>query len=222
LGTGENITPIGGQIDNTAAPFTINALGASIKVDSPLSGAHQHRNIALAIAAAVELASEHGFHITPHQISEGIRLTQWPGRLEHIKQGSISSRPVSWILDVAHNPAGAWAVRAELSRVSGGQKAQTLVFSCLRDKPLTEMAQILFPCFEQVVLAPINSARAASMEDLVAAAQLTKTPFFLAESVAAALQLARKQTNSGPIIVCGSVYLVGEARSLLLAEGGIS
>jgi dihydrofolate synthase/folylpolyglutamate synthase len=106
--------------------------------------------------------------------------------------------------------------------VPGGRKAQTLVFSCLRDKPLTQMAQILFPYFEQIVLAPIHSARAASMEDLVAAAKLTETPFFVAESVAAALQLARKHTSSGPIIVCGSVYLVGEARSLLLAEGGIA
>jgi dihydrofolate synthase/folylpolyglutamate synthase len=97
-----------------------------------------------------------------------------------------------------------------------------LVFSCLRDKPVTEMAQILFPYFEQVVLAPIHSARAATMEDLVAAAQLTQTPFLVAESVADALQLASKHTNSGPIIVCGSVYLVGEARSLLLTEGAES
>jgi dihydrofolate synthase/folylpolyglutamate synthase len=83
------------------------------------------------------------------------------------------------------------------------------------------MAQILFPHFEQVVLTPIHSARAASMEDLVAAAQLTGKPFFVAESVAAALQLASKHTSTGPIVVCGSVYLVGEARSLLLAERGI-
>jgi len=199
-----------------AGPYPVNVLDSSIEVVSPLSGAHQHRNIALAIAAAVELARDYGFHITPHQIAEGIRLTQWPGRLEHIVRGGIS-----WILDVAHNPAGASAVRAELFCVYGEGKAQTLVFSCLRDKPIAEMAQILFPHFEQVVLTPIHSARAASMEELVAAAQLTGKPFFVAESVAAALQLASKHTSTGPIVVCGSVYLVGEARSLLLAERGI-
>jgi dihydrofolate synthase/folylpolyglutamate synthase len=190
---------------------TVVVNGATIELHSPLAGGHQNRNIALAIAAAVELACDFGFHITPQQIAEGIRKTQWPGRLER-----ISSRGVEWILDVAHNPAGAWAVRYGLSDVLGGQAAKTLVFSCLRDKPIAEMAQILFPLFESVILTPIHSPRAAAMEDLVAAAQLTQTPFLVAESVADALLLASKHTSGGPIIVCGSVYLVGEARSLLL------
>jgi dihydrofolate synthase/folylpolyglutamate synthase len=201
-----------------SAPYTVNALGASVEVASPLTGGHQRRNIALAITAAVELACHFGFHITPHQIAEGIRNTVWPGRLEHIKQGRIESDGILWILDVAHNPAGAWAVRSGLSNLPGGRKAQTLVFSCLRDKPIAEMARILFPLFERVILTPIHSARAAAMEDLVAAAQHTETQFLVAESVADALQLASNHAGGGPIIVCGSVYLVGEARSLLLAE----
>jgi dihydrofolate synthase/folylpolyglutamate synthase len=196
---------------------TVEVNGATIVIRSPLAGGHQNRNIALAIAAAVELARDFGFHITPHLIAEGIRNTVWPGRLERIESGGIV-----WILDVAHNPAGVWAVRSGLSCVPRGESAKTLVFSCLRDKPAAEMAQILFPYFEQVVLAPIHSARATAMEDLVAAAQLTQTPFLVAESVAAALQLASKHSSGGPIIVCGSVYLVGEARSLLLAEGAES
>ena len=218
LGTREYITPIDSQIENTSAPYTVNALGASVQVASPLTGGHQRRNIALAITAAVELASSHSFPVTPASIEQGIRQTRWPGRLEHIKQGRIESDGILWILDVAHNPAGAWAVRSGLSNVPGGRKAQTLVFSCLRDKPLTEMAQILFPLFERVILTPIHSARAASMEDLVAAAQHTETQFLVAESVADALQLASKHAGGCPILVCGSVYLVGEARSLLLAE----
>ena len=84
------------------------------------------------------------------------------------------------------------------------------------------MAQILFPLFERVILTPLHTARAAAIEDLTAAAHLTQTPFLVAESVAAALQLASNHADGGPIIVCGSVYLVGEARSLLLAERGIS
>jgi dihydrofolate synthase/folylpolyglutamate synthase len=222
LGTRECITPIDCHIENTSAPYTVNALGASVEVASPLTGGHQRRNIALAIAAAVELASSHSFPITPASIEQGIRQTRWPGRLEHIQQGRIESDGILWILDVAHNPAGAWAVRSGLSNMPGGRKAQTLVFSCLRDKPVAEMAQILFPIFERVILTPIHSARAAAMEDLVAAAKLTEKPFLVAESVDAALQLASKNTRGGPIIVCGSVYLVGEARSLLLAKGDIA
>ncbi len=47
------------------APYSVQALGAAIEVDSPLVGNHQHRNLALAIAAAVELAGKHGFPVTP-------------------------------------------------------------------------------------------------------------------------------------------------------------
>ncbi|MGO9316469.1 MAG: bifunctional folylpolyglutamate synthase/dihydrofolate synthase [Terracidiphilus sp.] len=201
-----------------AAPYTVNVLDSFIEVASPLAGGHQNRNIALAIAAAVELACDFGFHITPQQIAEGIRKTQWPGRLEQINQGRLTSGAISWILDVAHNPAGAWAVRSGLSYVPRGGSAKTLVFSCLRDKPIAEMAQILFPLFERVILTPIRSARAAAMKDLIAAAQMTQTPFLVAESVADALRLASKHASGGPIIVCGSVYLVGEARSLLLRK----
>jgi dihydrofolate synthase/folylpolyglutamate synthase len=198
-------------------PYLIHALGSSVKVASPLTGAHQQRNIALAIAAAVELSREHGFPITPHQIAEGIRNTVWPGRLECIDRGGLV-----WVLDVAHNPAGAWALYSGLMNFLSKKHPRCLVFGCLRDKPLAEMAQILFPLFEQVILAPIHSARAAAMEDLAAAAQLTKTPFLVAESVAGALQLASRHAGTSPIVVSGSVYLVGEARSLLLAEEAVS
>jgi hypothetical protein len=55
----------------TAGSYSVEALGATVKVDSPLIGAHQRRNVALAIGAAVELASAQGFPITPESIAEG-------------------------------------------------------------------------------------------------------------------------------------------------------
>jgi dihydrofolate synthase/folylpolyglutamate synthase len=179
-------------------------------------GVHQHRNLALAIAAAVELAGKHGFPITPETIAAGIRETQWPGRLERIQGDGVE-----WILDVAHNPAGAWALRAGLAAILADQRPRTLIFACLRDKPVAEMAQILFPLFEQVVFAPIHSARATALSDLVAAAEATGTPAVVAESVSQALQLAQRAGN-GVIVISGSVFLVGEARPLLLAERGES
>jgi len=65
-----NLPPIGAA---AAGPYCINALGATNRVDSPLAGAHQHRNVALAIAAAAELAGNHGFPVTPAALAEGIR-----------------------------------------------------------------------------------------------------------------------------------------------------
>ncbi|MGD0914574.1 MAG: folylpolyglutamate synthase/dihydrofolate synthase family protein [Terracidiphilus sp.] len=191
--------------------YTVDALGAQIEINSPLKGAHQHRNLALAIAAAVELAERHGFPVTPAAIAEGIRLTRWPGRLERVSSGGVE-----WILDVAHNPAGAWALRAGLRSLLGDRALKVLVFGCLRDKPITEMAQILFPLFEQVILAPIHSSRAASVDELLAAAHATGTKAIAAESVSAALKAAEELAAGNPVVVSGSVYLVGEARALLL------
>jgi dihydrofolate synthase/folylpolyglutamate synthase len=199
----------------TAGSYSVQALGAEFEVVSPLTGAHQHRNVALAIAAAVELATTHGFPVTPAAIAEGIRQTRWPGRLERIDREGLL-----WILDVAHNPAGAWALRDGLSQVLVEQHPPRLIFSCLRDKPVGEMAQILFPLFEQVILAPIHSARAASMEEMEAAARATGTSAVSASSVREALMQAREQGQGGMVVVSGSVYLVGEARSLLLNEQG--
>src|ERR1035437_2112103 len=103
----------------TSAAYQVEALGAEVRVDSPLTGAHQHRNIALAIAAAVELAGS--FPITPAAMAAGIRETRWPGRLEHIQRGDGE-----WILDVAHNPAGAWALRAGLRDAMHRSRKRTL------------------------------------------------------------------------------------------------
>jgi dihydrofolate synthase/folylpolyglutamate synthase len=197
-----------------AGPHLVRALGAAIQVDSPLAGVHQHRNLALAMAAAVELATNHGFPITPAAVADGIHQTRWPARLERIKKAGVE-----WILDVAHNPAGAWALRAGLNDVlAEDRRPRVLIFSCLRDKPIAEMAQILFPLFDRVIIPPIHTARAAALQDLLAAAEVTGTPASPAESVGEAMQLAVNKVDGGLIVVSGSVYLVGEARSLLIQE----
>jgi dihydrofolate synthase/folylpolyglutamate synthase len=198
-------------------PYCVNAMGGTLRVDSPLSGTHQQRNLALVIAAAVELASVHGFPVRPGAIAEGIRKTHWPGRLECIEKDGVK-----WVLDVAHNPAGAWALRAGLNPILAAAQAVqapcTLIFSCLRDKPVAEMAQILFPLFDRVILAPIQTARAAAIDDLLTAASATGTQAVAAESVKQAMQLAQHKGERGIIAVSGSVYLVGEMRTLLFPE----
>lgn len=207
----------------TQTGYVLEVLGKHIEIDSPLPGAHQHRNVALAIAAAVELAISHGFPITAITIAEGIRGTRWPARLERITTVSAeSAAPTQWILDVAHNPAGAWALRAGLREMLRDQQMGTLVFSCLRDKPVLEMAQILFPLFERVIFAPIYSSRATAMRDLLAAASSTGTPAVAAASVGQAIELATAhaaERTDIPIVVSGSVYLVGDVRTRLLARG---
>jgi len=205
-----------------SGPYQVEALGAAVEIDSPLGGAHQQRNVALALTAAVELVERHGLPITPASLAAGIHQTRWPGRLERMQKNGIE-----WILDVAHNPAGAWALRAGLNGATaprGGSRV--LIFSCLRDKPIAEMAQILFPLFDLVILAPLHAARAAAVDDLLAAAAATGTPAVLAASVPESMQIAESKIDIRQIVVSGSVYLVGEARSILFgvsesAEGGV-
>ena len=202
--------------DGATGEYSVEALGDRIQVTSPLKGAHQRRNVALAIAAAVELTERQGFPITAASIEEGVRQTQWPGRLEEITRDGVD-----WVLDVAHNPAGVWALRAGLRGLLGNRKPEVLVFSCLQDKPITEMAQILFPLFARVIVTPIHSARGAKIGDLLDAAMATGSKAAATDSVDQALRLAAKDARGSVAVVSGSVYLVGEARTLLLlAKGG--
>ncbi|MGH9694702.1 MAG: glutamate ligase domain-containing protein, partial [Bryobacteraceae bacterium] len=116
------------------------------------------------------------------------------------------------LLDVGHNPAGAWSLRAALA---AEPTLRTLIFGCLEDKPVEELAQILFPLFERVLLVAVPSPRAASGARLLAAAQSVSAAATLEPNLAGALATL---TNEDAVIT-GSVYLVGEARSLLMAEG---
>ena len=200
--------------------------GEVVRVDSPLAGQHQQRNVALAIAAAVELRTNHGFAISNAAIERGVRETVWPGRLEWIASRG-GHAPL--LLDVAHNPAGAWTLRAALAQLPEAMP-RTLIFSCLADKKIEEMAQILLPLFDSssgdpmrkrdhVILAPIQNARAATVEELLAAAKKLDVPAHAAPHLPGALAQAEAITpREGVIVATGSVYLVGELRELALGE----
>jgi dihydrofolate synthase / folylpolyglutamate synthase len=195
--------------------YPLSVMGELIGIDSPLAGAHQQRNLALAVAAAVELRNNYSYNITPVDIQAGIRDTIWPARLERIA-GNGSRADV--LLDVGHNPAGAWALRAAISPLADEQPL-TLVFGCLKDKPAGELAQILFPLFGRVVLTPVDSPRSASLVDLLSAAAATGSEVETAANALSAVERAFQLTPaSGLVVVTGSVYLVGEVRPTLVAS----
>ncbi len=194
--------------------YPLSVMGELIEIDSPLAGAHQQRNLALAIATAVELRHNHGYNLTPIDIQAGVHDTVWPARLE-LFAGHGGRADV--LLDVGHNPAGAWALRAAVSHLDQGQPL-TLVFGCLKDKPVVELAQILFPLFGHVVVTPVDTPRSVSLEELLAAARTTGSDVEQATSGASALAQAFATTpENGLIVVTGSVYLVGQIRPLVMA-----
>jgi dihydrofolate synthase/folylpolyglutamate synthase len=196
--------------------YPLRVQGVEIQVDSPLSGRHQLRNIALAIATAEELA-HFGFKVTPKQIECGIRETHWPGRFQVIP-ASTATHEREVVLDVAHNPAGAWALRSALSE-NFSNRALTFVFAAMRDKAVQEMSEILFPIAENVVVTHVDNPRAASTTELLEAGSRTGTPLHAEETVPAALARARDLSRpDGVIVVTGSIFLVGAAMAALRIE----
>jgi len=204
--------------------------GEVLHVESPLAGQHQQRNVALAIATAIELRTNHrlndgrAFAIPNAAIEQGVRETEWPGRLEWIASRA-GHAPL--LLDVAHNPAGAWTLRAALAQLPE-ELPRTLIFGCLADKQIDEMEQVLLPLFDatsgdparvrdHVILAPVQNPRAATVDELAAAAARLDVPVHTVADLRAALEHAEAVTpKEGVIVATGSVYLVGEIRALAL------
>lgn len=121
------------------------------------------------------------------------------------------------LLDVAHNPAGAWTLRSALNSFPAASQ-KTLLFGCLRDKAFQEMEQVLFPLFDRVVLTPVDSPRSASVEDLASVARAVGVHAELAGGPLAGFAMAQQQTPPDGLVACaGSVYLVGPLREALLA-----
>lgn len=199
----------------SAPPFyryPLQVMGKKILVESPLVGRHQLRNLALAVAAAEELAKLGLSGITPESIERGIRETRWPGRFQVLPAGG------GWpeiVLDVAHNPAGAWALRSALSE-RYENRPLIFVFGAMRDKAISEMTEILFPLGERVVATRPENPRSASPEEIRQAANRTGSEIETVPEIAEALARARAVAGlDAVIVVTGSIYLVGEAMRLL-------
>jgi len=175
-----------------------------------LRGRHQIDNAAVAIGLA-ELLNAEGFEISRSAIIAGLKTAEHPGRLE-----LIAHRP-SFLIDGAHNPAGAQALRAYLDEFAA--RPLTLVFGAMRDKQLEQMGEILFPLADVLVLTTIDNPRSASIETLqTIAARFAKGRVLAAESSAEALRTAIANTTAeGLICVAGSLYLAGEIRPSILS-----
>ena len=207
----QDSTADGREMNLFVSNYPLQILGKEILIASPLVGRHQLRNIALALAAAEELRNK-AFPVTAEAIERGVRQTHWPGRLQVIPAGE------EWpevLLDVAHNPAGAWALRAGISALYG-ERRFTMVFGAMRDKAIAEIAEILFPLSERVIATQAPNPRSASVAEIRAAAQRTSSEILDADNVSSALQRARQVTSAdGLIVVTGSIYVVGEAMRAL-------
>lgn len=192
--------------------YPLEIMGETVQIASPLAGRHQFRNVALAITAAEEL-NHFGFRISPSNIAEGVRNTRWPGRFEVLHPGPNEPE---YVLDVAHNPAGAWALRSTLSALYP-DRSLIFVFGAMRDKAIREIAEIIFPLADTVIATHADSPRAAAVQEIIDLAQHTQAKIVPQPNLAEALDAARSAAGkNGVIVVTGSIYVVGAAMTILL------
>ena len=171
-----------------------------------LRGRHQIENASVAIQLA-EVLGARGFAIHDGAIIKGLETASHPGRLE-----LIEGQPV-FLLDGAHNPAGARALQQYLREF--GRQPLTIVFGAMRDKQIDLVAEYLFPMAAELILTAIDNPRSASIETLLAVAQRFHQPnaSFAANSSNAIDVAVQKTPKHSMICVTGSLYLIGETRS---------
>jgi dihydrofolate synthase/folylpolyglutamate synthase len=171
-----------------------------------LRGAHQIQNASVAIRLA-EALRLHGFAISSEQIGFGLCAATHAGRIELIPP---------FLLDGAHNPAGAKALRNYLEELDFN--SLTLIFGAMRDKKLDLIAEILFPLADRLILTTIQNPRSASLETLASLAkQFGPNVVIETSSSTEAVRTAVTQTPAGGLIcITGSLYLIGETRPMIL------
>ncbi len=177
-----------------------------------LPGRHQADNAALALAALEAAEPRLPRPLPEEALRRGLSEVRWPGRLECAGESPLL------LLDGAHNPAAARALAAHLAGL-GGKKI--LVVGVLRDKDAAGILRPLLPLAHRAVAcAPREPERALGAEELAGvAARLGAAGVEVVPEVAAALRRALEL--AGPrdtVCVCGSLYVVGEARESLAAQ----
>lgn len=174
-------------------------------IDEPLTGygialpgAHQQWNAALAVAALHKA----GLPLSTDSIRYGLSHVSWPGRFEEIRPGII--------LDGAHNPHAARVLAATWQERFPGQKP-TLLFSAVAAKDISGILEILAPLAETLHLCPVDTPRAVPAEELATSLPPGSPPHTCFANFPEALAAA--QSRGGPILIAGSLFLVGEARA---------
>lgn len=177
----------------------------------PLLGRHQQIN-AVTSVAAVELLVEQGVMVDGKQLRDGFAATAWPARLEILHM----EPPV--LLDGAHNYAGAKSLRQAWADYFPDKKV-ILVIGMLADKERAKVVAELTAAARAVIITKPDSPRAENWRELAELVRRRDLPVYLLEKTGDALNKAFSLAASGDLIcVTGSLYLVAEARKLLLRK----
>lgn len=168
-----------------------------------LAGSHQQVNA----AAAVEALHQARLPVYPQAVETGLATVFWPGRFQHAQSNLI--------LDGAHNPAASWHLVQTWKECHRG-RTPTVIFGGLKDKSLSQMIEALSQIAARFFLVPVQNDRSAEPSALQTPGHLPRAVY---PDVKAAIAQAR--TLRDPILVTGSLYLVGEALAWIDPNFGI-
>jgi dihydrofolate synthase/folylpolyglutamate synthase len=180
-------------------------------IDLPLHGPHQRLNAALALATVRALLNQ--IPVPDAALRVGLATVEWPGRMHRVQ--TASGQII--LLDGAHNPDGAEALRVALQEEFPDSNP-TMIFGVFRDKDSTSMCHSLAPLAGRILLTPVHSERTEDPSKLVAACQESnpRAEIEVCGSLANALQ---KVSTAPFVVIAGSLYLIGEAMELLHLAG---
>jgi dihydrofolate synthase/folylpolyglutamate synthase len=169
-----------------------------------IRGPHQVENACTALAA-LHIVDAAGIPVSEESIRTGLASARWPGRFEQI---TFANRAV--IFDGAHTPAAAEAL-VETWRDSEGIVRATVILGMGADKDARAFLMALQPLIGHLFVTQADSPRAADADIIARAAAALGIPHEIQASVAAAVDAA-KARDGGPILITGSLFVVGEGR----------
>ena len=167
--------------------------GGCAEIRLAMPGRHQELNAQLAVALALKTVAAGWLPaLDPTRVGRGLKAARWPGRLSVHR---VAGRDV--LLDCAHNLEAAQALAAHLGSLG---RRYNLVFSCLDDKPVEEIAALLRPRVGSVVVCELADERAMEIGRLLSA---------FPGAIAAESPIAALKVVPDPVLAAGSVRLAG-------------
>ncbi len=178
------------------------------RLETKLLGEHQLTNAAVAVGVG-EALSSFGFRISKSAVTRGIANAGWPGRFEVLKKNPFV------ILDGAHNPASAHALVKTVQKIFPGKKV-VLILGISEDKDKNGIAKELNRIAKEIIFTQADHPRAGVFNDEESKNLFPGKEIVKIEKVQEALKEALNRARKDEIIlICGSLFVVGEARECL-------
>jgi dihydrofolate synthase / folylpolyglutamate synthase len=172
-----------------------------------LAGTHQQWNAAVAVATLHRA----GLALTSDSVRYGLANVAWPGRFEVIRPDVV--------LDGAHNPHSA-KILAETWHACYPEKKAALVFSAVAGKDVSGILTLLAPIASRIFFCPVDTERALPAESLAEHLPQNAPPYQTFDNFRTAFAAA--EAEGSPILIAGSLFLVGEARAHLTSSKFLS